>query len=161
MKSTELYKVLSESVESGEDLAIHIHHGQYVGQIQNISERADRIILSNEFNPRESRPDNLIEALLDLLSDWLDEDLEVVVRVPSMGFFRIIGAKREHYEWEDDAPYDTIDILCEDEPFCGGQLDDLRHYVRNHNIAEQYEDYDEGKKVDKNQLFESLLADEV
>ena len=158
MKSKELYNFFAEKVH--EDLPILIHLGNTSGMVRKFYEKENTLILSDEVEIYDFYTFEM-EELLDFLADYEYDDLEVVVRVPSMGFFRIDDVKFNHYDYSEDGDgeYDQVDIYCPETPFCGGQMSDFEDYKRTHNIAEQYEDYDEGKKMDKNHLFENILKE--
>ena len=161
MKANTLYKFLAENIRDDEDIVFSAHCGNMSSSIREVSERANKIILSNAFNPRWSGNFSL-DTLFDVFADFEDDDYDVIFRIPSIGFFRIVDVKRNHYDYSEDGDgvYDQIDIYCEEEPFCEGQWSDLRKYVSEHNIAEQYEDYDESKKALFNKLLENNNFDD-
>ena len=150
MNSKELYDFL-KNLDNSDDLFLAIHCGNVTGMIRDAYMEENKIILSNK-DPMDDEMFT-IDTILDLLEDWQDEQLEVVVRIPSMGFYKIKNIKLNHYDYSEDGDgiYDEIDVYCEDEPFCSGRLDDLKDYLREDKpLAES--------KISGN-LFERILND--
>lgn len=149
MNSKELYDFL-KNLDNSDDLFLAIHCGNVTGMIRDVYMEENKIILSNK-DPMDDEMFT-IDTVLDLLEDWQDEQLEVVVRIPSMGFYKIKNIKLNHYDYSEDGDdvYDEIDVYCEDEPFCGGSLDDLKDYLRD------------GKSlVESKNLFERILNESI
>ena len=152
MNSKELYDFL-KNLDNSDDLFLAIHCGNVTGMIRDVYMEENKIILSNK-DPMDDEMFT-IDTILDLLEDWQDEQLEVVVRIPSMGFYKIKNIKLNHYDYseDNDGIYDEIDVYCEDEPFCGGRLDDLKDYLREDKpLAES--------KISSN-LFERILNESI
>lgn len=152
MNSKELYDFL-KNLDNSDDLFLAIHCGNVTGMIRDAYMEENKIILSNK-DPMDDETFT-IDTILDLLEDWQDKQLEVVVRIPSMGFYKIKNIKLNHYDYSEDGDgiYDEIDVYCEDEPFCGGRLDDLKGYLRGDKSLVE-------SKVFEN-LFERILNESI
>lgn len=152
MNSKELYDFL-KNLDNSDDLSLVIHCGNVTGMIRDIYMEENKIILSNK-DPMDDEMFT-IDTILDLLEDWQDEQLEVVVRIPSMGFYKIKNIKLNHYDYSEDSDgiYDEIDVYCEDEPFCGGRLDNLKDYLRDDKPLVE-------SKISWN-LFERILNESI
>lgn len=152
MNSKELYDFL-KNLDNSDDLFLAIHCGNVTGMIRDVYMEENKIILSNK-DPMDDEMFT-IDTILDLLEDWQDEQLEVVVRIPSMGFYKIKNIKLNHYDYSEDGDgiYDEIDVYCEDEPFCGGRLDDLKDYLRDGKPLVE-------SKISRN-LFERILNESI
>ena len=152
MNSKELYDFL-KNLDNSDDLSLIIHCGNVTGMIRDVYMEENKIILSNK-DPMDDEMFT-IDTILDLLEDWQDEQLEVVVRIPSMGFYKIKNIKLNHYDYseDNDGIYDEIDVYCEDEPFCGGSLDDLKDYLMDDKYL--------GESKISGNLFERILNESI
>lgn len=136
MKTKEFYEKLLKA--AGAEVML-FKHGNYSSSLRTVTQRHKAIVLSNEFNMRDAARDSEIDDVLEMCEDFLEEDYDVVFRVPSLGFFRIIDVKLIHRDYSDDGDgvYDECAVICEDEPFCPGDMDSFKKYMNN-RLTEGY-----------------------